>query len=271
MVSLKAKALALLEVGAVFVLMLGLFRGVRSLTARTLPGATSSDFLFVPYAALLVAAGALYVVTVRVRHAADPPLPLRDQLVIAAYGFLPAFLLSVLLTWVDWRAWSGAIPVLAVEIGLIFLFAWLVRDKRPSPTIGMAGGLLLLPLTLQFSLWLGGVLTAVVYTYLFVALSEELLFRGYVQTRLNAAFGRPRQLLGISWGWGLLVAALFFGLWHLGAAPGTPVWPQALWTAGAGLFLGLVREKSGGVGAPALLHGVINYGPQAILFYLFWS
>jgi hypothetical protein len=33
----------------------------------------------------------------------------------------------------------------------------------------------------------------------------------------------------------------------------------------------MVREKSDGVIAPALLHGVINYGPQAALFYLLWS
>jgi membrane protease YdiL (CAAX protease family) len=37
----------------------------------------------------------------------------------------------------------------------------------------------------------------------------------------------------------------------------------------AGLIFGLAREKSEGILAPTILHGIMNYGPQAALFDLF--
>jgi membrane protease YdiL (CAAX protease family) len=57
----------------------------------------------------------------------------------------------------------------------------------------------------------------------------------------------------------------------LGWKSGVLEWPHVLWTMFAGLIFGFVREKSEGIIAPVILHGIMNYGPQAILFYLFWS
>ena len=36
-----------------------------------------------------------------------------------------------------------------------------------------------------------------------VALPEEFFFRGYLQTNLNRAWGRPFSFLGVAWGWAL--------------------------------------------------------------------
>jgi membrane protease YdiL (CAAX protease family) len=106
---------------------------------------------------------------------------------------------------------------------------------------------------------------------MFVALSEEIFFRGYIQSRLNSVFGRPRHFFGIQWGWGLIISSVLFGLWHCAWKPEILEWPHVLWTMLAGLIFGIVREKSEGVFAPAILHGIMNYGPQAILLYLFWN
>jgi membrane protease YdiL (CAAX protease family) len=130
---------------------------------------------------------------------------------------------------------------------------------------------LLFPVVSLISTKLGSVIVAIIYFYLFVALSEETLFRGYIQSRLNSVFGRPKRFLGVNWGWGLIISSVFFGLWHLGWKSGMLEWPHVLWTMFAGLIFGFVREKSESVIAPALLHGIMNYGPQAILFYIFWS
>jgi CAAX protease family protein len=94
--------------------------------------------------------------------------------------------------------------------------------------------------------------------YLFVVgFGEEIRSRGYVQSRLNEAFGRPWEIWGTRFGPGLILASVLFGLSHiyqLGAAR-----PNVLVGVGAmlgGLFYGIVRERAGTFLASALVHGL---------------
>jgi len=87
---------------------------------------------------------------------------------------------------------------------------------------------------------------------------EEIMFRGYVQSRLNHSFGRPWRLFGTAVGPGLVIASILFGLIHWAQSGGTVWW--ALWTTCSGLLLGFLREKTGGIVAPGIVHGL----PQAI-------
>lgn len=48
--------------------------------------------------------------------------------------------------------------------------------------------------------------STVVWQFVFSGFGEEFVFRGYVQSRLNQAFGRPLRLFGIQFGVGLIVA-----------------------------------------------------------------
>ena len=86
-----------------------------------------------------------------------------------------------------------------------------------------------------------------------VGLSEEFFFRGYLQTQLNAAYGRPRRLLGAPWGRGLVYAALLFGLCHIVTGDLT-----RMRVAFFGLFAGWLRERTGTIAVPAAYHGVAN-------------
>lgn len=45
-------------------------------------------------------------------------------------------------------------------------------------------------------------------------LGEEVFFRGYVQTRVNLAFGRPLCVAGCRFGVGIVISLLLFGLVH---------------------------------------------------------
>ncbi|HAH09860.1 MAG TPA: hypothetical protein DCL54_11365 [Alphaproteobacteria bacterium] len=90
----------------------------------------------------------------------------------------------------------------------------------------------------------------------FVAIMEEFFFRGYVQSRLNDAFGRPFKVLGTEFGAGVVIASILFGLFHP-LSDEAMRWPWALWTAAFGLILGLIREKTGSILAPGLIHGLI--------------
>lgn len=86
-----------------------------------------------------------------------------------------------------------------------------------------------------------------------IGLSEELFFRGYLQTHLNAYFGRPFQFLGARFGWGLIIAALLFGLCHIVTGDLT-----RMRVALFGLFAGWLRERTDTIAVPATYHGLAN-------------
>jgi membrane protease YdiL (CAAX protease family) len=100
---------------------------------------------------------------------------------------------------------------------------------------------------------------------LFVGFGEEMLYRGYMQSRLDEVFGKPFRFYGVAFGWGVVITCSLFGLTHVGVLcwllglGGDVIWAWGLWTFFSGLVFSLVREKSGSILAPALLHGV----PQA--------
>ena len=105
------------------------------------------------------------------------------------------------------------------------------------------------------------------YYLVFVGFSEELLYRGYIETRLNEAFPRPYRFFDVDWGWGTIFGALIFGLSHVGLIAwlireaNTLTWAWGLWTFFGGLVFSYIRQKTGSILAPAILHG----GPQAII------
>lgn len=265
---MKAKLFCLLEVCGVFVLAVVLYRCAQSLLPAAEVSKAAGGRPVCGYLALLLLALILYLLQIWQQGLVPPFSNLKYQLKISGYGFLPVFVLSSLLSWIHWRQWPGAVLISIIEIGLLVWFALWVRGKTTDQSSNPAASLALVPLTLTFTSRPGDAVLSILYWYLLVAVSEELLSRGYTQTRLNAVFGRPWSFFGTPVGWGWIVTSIFFGLWHLGLGSGTLNGPHALWTVFAGLIFGLIREKSAGITAPVLLHGVLNYGPQAILFDL---
>lgn len=94
---------------------------------------------------------------------------------------------------------------------------------------------------------------AFVFYTLFLPPGEEVLSGGYIQSRLNSGFGCPFTFAGVRWGWGLVVAAVFFSLFHvlnlLAVAAGelNLQWSRAIPTFVTGLLFGCVRKKTGKV------------------------
>lgn len=181
-------------------------------------------------------------------------------------GFLPFLALSFTLSQANWRTWGGASLVGVISLGLTAVTAWWLRKKSMPACAGFMPAALLCLSVKQTIL---PALTDVIFFYGLVGLTEEALFRGFIQSGLDQAFGKPLRFFGIPWGAGLLVSALLFGLWHVLPNPLNPaVYPHALWTFCVGLFLGIVREKSAGIAAGTLLHGVLNYSPVAFVLAL---
>lgn len=193
--------------------------------------------------------------------------PLKYHLDITLTCFLPIVLASIPFgLGLDYRDWNGA-WILAV-VNVVLLFA-LGRILKKHPSANQAGLLALcwIPLASSAAGLSGGKAFAEFVTYgVFVAFGEEIIFRGYIQSRLNEVFERPYRFFGIEFGWGVIITAALFGLTHVGLTSSLIAgeinlhWAWGFWTFFGGLVYGLVREKSGSVLAPALLHGL----PQAI-------
>lgn len=106
------------------------------------------------------------------------------------------------------------------------------------------------------------IVSTIVWQFLLSGFGEEFAFRGYMQSRLNQAFGRPYHFWGIQFGAGLVIASLLFGLLHAFNSYDPTVgftslgWGSAIGSAIAGLFLGIIREKTGTLLAPSIAHGL---------------
>jgi hypothetical protein len=85
--------------------------------------------------------------------------------------------------------------------------------------------------------------------FLFIALLEELFFRGFLQTLVSRS-------IGSAWV-GQVVISCLFGLFHILHAP-FPNWRYVLLASVAGWFYGTAFVKSGGLLASALTHAMVD-------------
>jgi CAAX protease family protein len=192
----------------------------------------------------------------------------RYHLNIMLTCFFPVALSAMAYLVADEKSWLGALILTAVQIALLLVLAWLLRRKPSAPeAVVLGAGMVLVPVLGQATASIAGQAIVAFLTYaLFVGFGEEILYRGYVQSRLNEEFGRPFTFFGVSYGWGTIITAILFGAMHVGIyrwiigfnTEVTLAW--GFWTIFGGLVFSLVREKTGSILAPALLHGL----PQAI-------
>lgn len=154
-----------------------------------------------------------------------------------------------------------------VAIVVLFMLAQLLKNKPSLGSLTVMGIFLWYSpnFLLSSSVTIGKAISALIFYTFFLGPGEEILFRGYIQSRLNGAFGRPYHFFGARWGWGVIITSLLFGLFHVLNLPSLYAgevdlnwwgFTSFLWS----LVFGFVREKTGGVVAPAILHGL----PQGI-------
>ena len=88
--------------------------------------------------------------------------------------------------------------------------------------------------------------------FVFVGPIEELVFRGYIQSRLNEAFDRPYRFFGISWGSGLIITSLLFAFVHVTNYNFNPLighysldwgWGLGVFITGAGFVLHTRKDR----------------------------
>lgn len=190
------------------------------------------------------------------------------KLTIRAYAVAgPAGMTFLLIGWLGWSFtdWPGALTLSAVYLLVLFLVLKITMPlltrahiQTPNKLIHLFLGLTLLTVLIAYVSYNQAPVVSKIFYYLFiVGFGEELLFRGYLQSSFNRYFGKPFSIANIQFGWGLILAALLFGLIHaLVTVP--PTWPWAVFTFITGLIFGFIREKDGSVLSVALLHGLMD-------------
>lgn len=161
--------------------------------------------------------------------------------------------------------WQGAFLSVGASLLALPAIGYIVRnidgvDERPNRPFRIIGfiGLLCLIIAIAALIPQYSKIVGALKMLFFTGVGEELLFRGYVQSRLNQVFGRPYRFMGANFGWGLIIAAVLFGFMHF-LSPSNPwSWEWMLWTTTWGFTFGYLREKSGSFVAPALVHGSVN-------------
>ncbi len=191
---------------------------------------------------------------------------------------------------IDPAGMAGSLIMTAIAIIMIeILFLALRRrnqaysgDSQRQPRITykfvILIGMVLCPLViavLRQSFTLGVVRWNLYYLFM-VGLGEEIKYRGYFQSRINEEYGRPWNVAGISFGPGLLIVSLLFGISHMGQfGVFNPFEGQftinpwiGLQAFFGSLYYGLIREKSGSIVPSSIAHGVPSAFGQTIAIAL---
>lgn len=232
----------------------GMVRAEKILARVTeLVGSTTIEELPIPFTAVATDLGVAFAGVRRRLGGAMPCMALyaAAHVLLAVLPMAPAL-----------RGVAGA----ALALGVLLACVRLLRPPARTALLGIAP----LPLLLDPGTVAAGGATFLFYA-LFLGPGEEILFRGYIQSRLNRAFGRPATLGGQRWGWALPLTASLFGGFHVLNLPDlyaglwVPAWWAGLAGFGWGLFFGWLREWDGSVLAPAAVHGIPQGLAAAIL------
>jgi membrane protease YdiL (CAAX protease family) len=197
------------------------------------------------FAALLLAGGAavLAVLKIRPNHPLVP-LDMAEGIISGAGALLLTIILAMILNKdraVFYTPWPVPVFVLIV---ILFAIPLAVAVNKAKP--------------------LAPVLLMVLWTVFGAGFGEEMFYRGYIQSRVDLAWGKPFRILGVNFGAGLIVSSLLFGFLH---ALNTVdyfhrrfdfAWGYGIQSVFAGLYYGMLRERTGSVLAGAVTHGTVD-------------
>jgi len=190
----------------------------------------------------------------------------RDFLILAALG------LAVDLRWLE-SAWPRGLSafgkMLLLDAGIYGFLAvrqldgvgFDLRLRWKDGGVGVREFIFYAPIAILLGLGLGFIhfhggwpeplraLGAFIFTFLCIAIPEELFFRGWLQNLLERRIGRTAALL---------VTAIVFGLAHWNKRTTSFNWRYVLLAAIAGVFYGRAWRAQRRVGASSLTHAAVD-------------
>lgn len=183
--------------------------------------------------------------------------------------------------WLVWSRDDECVRRAGLSLGGLVIpgrLDWRAGAKRLSNALGWALGLAALvaipffllwrswwvvsPAPLSLSLALRPVTSAnEIFGQIFViALPEEAFYRGYLQSRLDDAWGKHFDCLGARVGPALLASAAIFAVGHVATVHS----PTRLAVFFPALLFGWLRARTGGIGASVFFHAFCNLYSEAL-------
>ena len=171
-------------------------------------------------------------------------------------------------------------------LNTVLLLLFLMRERSflrripPIVSLFILLGLLSLPVALasHFGHPVLNMLLSVLWLFFCAGFGEEIFFRGYIQSRVNQAFGCPYRFLGVDFGIGLFVSSLLFGFIHVLNTVDyfegryDFAWLWGLSNFATGLFFGLLcARKPKAFWLGGIMHGLPGrVGKSSCLASLTW-
>lgn len=187
-----------------------------------------------------------------------------DVALTRAYGLIPGFPGS------EWN-WLGKILALAITVGIAShpAFGWrrsglTIRQRSGSLRSAAAVSILLVLLFAYVAITSSdepASIQTIAYQLTLPGLEEEPFYRGILLLALGQAFRGRLQGLGIGWSWGALLSSALFGLTHAFSFDDGSFNFETmsfLLTGGPALILVWLRERTGSLLLPVLLHNFAN-------------
>lgn len=192
------------------------------------------------------------------------------------FFIIPQYILSFILAW--GVSYKDSIELAGLLGGIIVIAAFIMARRNEAKPVTntrllVISVVLLSPLVVRliyedFSL---GLMKEFIWNILVGGFVEEFFYRGYIQSSINLEYKRDWKLGKISFGPGLLVSSLLYGLgrglrtikpWK-GAYPVS--WSWTLFAFTVGFFYGLIRESSGDIIGSGTANSLIDAIGEAIV------
>ena len=192
------------------------------------------------------------------------------------FFIIPQYILSFILAW--GVSYKESMELAGLLGGIIVIAAFIMaRRNEAKPATNrrllVIGVVLLAPLVVRliyddFSI---GLMKEFIWNILVGGFAEEFFYRGYIQSSINREFKPSWKLGKISFGPGLLVSSILYGLsrglrtikpWR-GAYPVS--WSWTLFAFTVGFFYCLIRESSGDIIGSGTANSLIDAIGEAIV------
>ncbi len=145
--------------------------------------------------------------------------------------------------------------VIWAVVAVPYVLGYHVWQTYGVPLVQDLTGLRLYPISPALRwIWPENLPKLVAYHLFFVAIPEEMFYRGYLQTRLDEVWAPRWRILGATVGPGLLVTCVLFAFGH-----SLVIWQWwHVFIVVPSLAFGWLRARTGGIVAGALFHAWCN-------------
>jgi membrane protease YdiL (CAAX protease family) len=175
--------------------------------------------------------------------------------------------------------WSGKIYSYILAAAFILFFKSIplsqygitTKQKEGSINFSVRTTIAVLVVMLAYCIFIGrykASIENVIFQLLMPSVIEEIVYRGILLTLLSMVFVKNLKIGKMNFGMGVIITSILFGLWHglniTNDLDITMSWVPFVYTGLIGFVLALVKERTGSLLFPIVIHQIINILPQTM-------